>query len=162
MYYQTEPYGVTSQYYIPVGENLVNPRVTYSYPGNIYELGSDNRFTPIDVVDIAHYQDNTGNNQMTYIGDISDVATALNEVEKQGKHNLTHLFTSPLTQQSSEEQELQPMVQKGEASSLNNPQLQKQMNEQDQELKSVLQKGQASSLNNPQLQKQMKNIGATN
>ena len=162
LYYQTEPYGVTSQYYIPVGENIVNPRVAYSYPGNIYELGSNKHFTPIDAVDIAHYQDNTGNNQMTYIGNIGDVATALNEVEKQGKCNLTHLFTSPPTQQSSEEQELQPMVQKGEASSLNNPQLQKQMNEQDQELKSVLQKGQASSLNNQQLQKQMKNIVATN
>ena len=92
MYYQTEPYGVTSQYYIPVGENIVNPRVAYSYPGNIYERGSNKRFTPIDAVDIAHYQDNTGNNQMTYIGNIGDVATALNEVEKQGKRNLTHLF----------------------------------------------------------------------
>ena len=161
LYYQTEPYGVTSQYYIPVGENIVNPRVTYSYPGNIYELGSNKRFTPIDAVDIAHYQDNTGNNQVTYIGDIGDLATALNEVEKQGKRNLTHLLTSPPTQQSSEEQKLQPLVQKGHASSLNNPQLQKQMNEQDQELKSVLQ-GHASSLNNLQLQKQMKNIGATN
>ena len=97
----------------------------YSYPGNIYELGSNKRFTPIDAVDIAHYQDNTGNNQMTYIGNIGDIATALNEVEKQGKRNLTHLFTSPPKQQSSEKQELQPIVQKGNTSSLNNPQLQK-------------------------------------
>ena len=85
------------QYYIPVGENIANPRITYSYPGNTYEVGSNKRFTPFDAVDIAHYQDNTGNKQMTYMGDIGDIATALNEVEKQGKCNLTHLFTSPPT-----------------------------------------------------------------
>ena len=164
MYYETNPYGVTTQYYIPVSENIANPRITYSYPGNTYEVGSNKRFAPFDVVDIAHYQDNTGNNQMTYTGDIGDIATALDKVEKQGKRNLTHLFTSPPTKSQPVKQESQPAIEKGYASSLNNPAIEKGYASSfnnpslQQTLKPSIEKGYASFLNNPVIQKQMKNI----
>ena len=138
--------------YVPVGENtIVNPWTTHSYPGNIYELRRNKRFTPYDVANIANYPDNTGDNQMTYIGDIGDIASALNEVEKQVKRNLTHLFTSPPTRQLPAVKEIsQPEMQKGYATSLDNLELQKQMKNIDvinekEKLKNKL----VSTLNNP-------------
>ena len=149
LYYETEPYGTTTQYYIPVSKNIANPRITYSYPGNTHELGSNKRFNPLDVVDIAHYQDNTGNKQMTYTGDIGDIATALDEVEKPGKRNLTHLFTSsPTKSQQLPLQASQPAIERGYVSSLNNPVMSQ----------TSMEKGYTSSLNNPAIQKQMTNI----
>ena len=61
---------------------------------------------------------------MTYTGDIGDIATALDEVKKQGKRNLAHSFTSPPTKSQPVKQESQPAIEKGYASSVNNPALQ--------------------------------------
>ena len=89
---------------------------------------------------------------MTYTGDIGDIANALDEVEKQGKRNLTHLFTSPPTKsQQLPVQASQPAMEKGYASSLDNPALQ-------QTSQPSMEKGYASSLDNPVMQKQMSNI----
>ena len=151
-------------------ENIANPRVTHYYPGNTYEIGSNKCFTPFDAVDIAHYQDNTGNKQMSYTGDIGDIANALDEVEKQGKRNLTHLFISPPTksQQLLVKQASQPEIEKGYASSLDNPVMQKQMSNifekgyasslENPALQPAIEKEYASSLDNPVMQKQMSNI----
>ena len=86
---------------------------------------------------------------MTYTGDIGDIANALDEVEKQGKRNLTHLFTSPPTksQQLPVKQALQPEIENRYASSLDNLVSQPK-----------IEKGYASSLDNPMMQKRMSNI----
>ena len=90
---------------------------------------------------------------MTYTGDIGDIANALDEVEKQGKRNLTHLFASPPTksQQLPVKQASQPEMEKGYASSPDNLALQPA-------LQPAIEKKYASSLDDPVMQKRMSNI----